>query len=105
MMSPTIQQALDRLKELRDEYQALMEAEYLLVHEELNGRLLNRRGEAKGIDPWSLFRSNWTYVKAYGSEELIEWFTLNPRLTFAQYERQMLESDVDPTTLDGIGYL
>ena len=90
--SPFIREALDTIAELRAEHRENVENQYRRAEEATNGALLNRRGQERGIDPYSLFTHNSTYFRAYASEELVEWFSRNPRLTFSDYERQMFSS-------------
>lgn len=87
MTSPIIRAALDRLKEMRDEHRLVTQAAYEAAEEATNGVMLNERGQARMIDPYSLFTHNQTYFRAYASEELVEWMKLHPRVTFADYER------------------
>lgn len=86
MTSPIIRAALDRLKELRDEHRLITQAAYEAAEEATNGVMLNERGKARMIDPYSLFTHNHTYLLAYASEELVEWIEAHPRLSFADYE-------------------
>ena len=55
--------------------------------------LLNARGRAAGIDPRSLFYGPAVRVRAYASVELIEWFARAGRLTYAEFERMMCDTD------------
>lgn len=87
-MSVIIKAAFERRREVRAEYEDVLWAAYQAAETATNGRLLNRRGEAKGIDPMALFRSNQRFAEAYASEELREWWREHPRPTFAAYERQ-----------------
>ena len=93
MTSPTIQAALDRLKELRDEHRSLTLGEYIAAEEYTNGVMLNQRGLDRGIDPYHLFTHNRTFFLAYASEELVEWCAAHPHLSFAEFERMMLEPE------------
>lgn len=94
--SPIIREALDRLAALRDEHREIRLNYYIRAEEATNGRLLNRRGLAARIDPQEMLQMNGTYIRAYASEELLEWIAANPRLTFAQFERQMHDMTTQP---------
>lgn len=87
--SPIIREALDTIAALRMDFRDIRLAYYIRAEEATNGRLLNWRGRAAKIDPQDLLTRNMTSIRAYGSEELLEWIHTHPRLTFAQYERQM----------------
>lgn len=90
-ISPIIREALDRIALLRTDHRDYVYSHYLKAEEETRGAMLNSRGRAAGIDTFALFTHNSTYLKAYASEELIEWIEANPRLSFEEYERQMVE--------------
>lgn len=93
MTSPIIRAALDRLKELRDEHRLITQAAYEAAEEATNGALLNERGQARMIDPFSLFTHNHTYLLAYASPELVEWIKEHPRVTFADYEAALTDNE------------
>jgi hypothetical protein len=91
-VSPFLREAFDRIAEVRAEYEELLYSAYLRAEETCNARLLNRRGEAAGIDPISLFMGSSIRARAYASEELLEHWQKYPRITFESYERQRFES-------------
>lgn len=95
MGSPFIRDAIDRRSAIRDEYEHILDAAYQRAELDCNARLLNRRGEQKGIRPLDLFMSNTTFARAYASEELLEHWQHHPRPTFAAYERQRFKEIVD----------
>lgn len=64
----------------------------MAAEEATNGVLLNRKGKERNIDPLRLFTSNHAFAYCYASDELLEWWAKNPRITFPEYERQMYES-------------
>ena len=92
-MSLLFDLAAQQYRRMRQDYELILEAAYALAEHECNGYLLNRRGQAADIDPYSLFMGNETRALAYASEELIEHWGQHPRITFADYERQHLETD------------
>ncbi|WP_424448868.1 hypothetical protein [Microbacterium arborescens] len=75
-------------REVREEYEEVRLAAYMLAEEATNGALLNARGRAAGIDPGSLFMGNERRARAYASPELLEHWEKHPRVTYADYERQ-----------------
>ncbi|TDL43859.1 hypothetical protein [Microbacterium oleivorans] len=75
-------------REVREEYEEVRIAAYMRAEEATNGKLLNSRGRAAGIDPGSLFMGNDTRARAYASPELLEHWETHPRVTYADYERQ-----------------
>lgn len=71
---------------MRDEFETYRHSLYERAADECRGVLLNARGRAQGIDPYSLFIGPAVRVAAYGSEELVEWFKTNGRPTVDEFE-------------------
>ena len=93
-MSPHIRAALNRISELRAEHRLIIENDYQRAEHDTHGVMLNARGKARGIDPYSLFTHNSTYFNAYASEELKEWRATHPRVTFRDFERAMHDQHI-----------
>jgi hypothetical protein len=71
----------DRDAEYRDEvYRQALAAEA-----QTNGYMLNRAGQAAGVDPISLFTGPESRVRKYASPELTEYFETHPRPTRATF--------------------
>jgi hypothetical protein len=75
---------------LRADYEDLRMSAYLAAEEATRGALMNRLGHRRGIDPYSLFMGTEARAQCYASDELREWWRDHPRVTFADFERQML---------------
>lgn len=90
-MSLFVREGFDRRAAIREEYEDLFWAQYEAAELATNGRMLNRRGVAAGIDPVQLFRANIAFRSAYASEELHDYWAARPHLSFASYERQRYE--------------
>lgn len=69
---------------LRAEYDLWVEAQFVQADAELNGVLLSAEARAAGIDPRDLFTLRRRAPK-WASEELQEWFSRHPRMSFAEY--------------------
>ncbi|WP_349866838.1 hypothetical protein [Leifsonia sp. WHRI 6310E] len=80
--------AADEWRQLRDEFELVREAAFEQAHEDCHGVLLNQRGRAAGVDPYSLFMGTTTRAMAYASDELREHWRSHTRPTFAAFERQ-----------------
>lgn len=65
-----------------------IEAEYNRALEECAGVLVNRLGQSKGVDGYSLFTGTWIRSKKFASEELLAYWAHNPRLTASDFETQ-----------------
>lgn len=72
----------------REDYELALYAQYLRAEAATNAALLNARGRARQIDPLTLFMGPERRALAYASPELIEHWASDPRVTFAQFERQ-----------------
>jgi hypothetical protein len=90
-VSVLVKEALAAWRVCRDDFELYREYAYQSAHEACTGKLLNRRGQQAGIDPWSLFIGNEARAYAYASEELTDWWAAHPRLTFARFEQQWSE--------------
>ncbi|WP_136057277.1 hypothetical protein [Microbacterium sp. K24] len=75
-------------RECRAEYDDTLYAQYEAAEEATRGAMLNARGRAKGIDPFTLFMGNEVRARAYASEELIEHWASHPRINYARFERK-----------------
>ncbi|MFJ4233863.1 hypothetical protein [Cellulosimicrobium cellulans] len=92
-MSAIIRAAFDYRRQVREQFQDLLEARYAAAVNDCNTVLLNARGCEARIDPFSLFYGPGVRVDAYASPELREWFATHGRQTFAQFEQQYLEPE------------
>ncbi len=91
VVSLIFEAALDEWRRVRADYALLIEAQHAAASDACNGCLLNERGRRAGVSSFSLFMGPWARAAAYASEELREWWTRNPRMTFEQFERQSYE--------------
>ena len=91
LTNPTQRQArsLTAHERVREEYEHYTAAQYFQAENEL-GYLLNKEGEAKGIDAYSLFSGPSSRVAKYGSEELQAWFNRNGRQTLSAFRYHTL---------------
>jgi hypothetical protein len=83
--------AIEKYRELRDEYEVVLAAAYEQAADATRGAMVNARGERAGVSDWDLFTHNDAFARAYASEELIEHWARHPRPTYTAYERQMVE--------------
>jgi hypothetical protein len=74
------------------EWRDAARAQYLAAEAACNGYLLNRRGLATGIDPWSLWSGPVRRAMALASWELREFWESNPRLTIGEYRKQLADA-------------
>lgn len=90
-MSVLVAAGFDAWRAARADFEHVIEAAYDRAERDTAGNLLNARGRHRGIDPRSLFYGPAVRVRAYASDELVEWFARNGRITFAEYERHHRE--------------
>lgn len=70
----------------REEYDAHLESSFLAAENDCRGVLLNREGQAQGIDAISLFSGPASRVQKYASEELKTWYGRNGRVTYTEWK-------------------
>ncbi|MFE1070989.1 phage minor capsid protein [Streptomyces sp. NPDC058783] len=75
-------------REARALYDEYCEQQYLAAEHAL-GWLLNKKGEAKKVDPGGLFRGPARIAYAYASDELKDWWREHGRLTQAEFIEQV----------------
>ncbi len=74
---------------LRRQYDEWVHLRWREAEQATNGYLLNKAAAAAGItDPVVLFSGPSSTARAYASEELLRWWTNNPRMTFTQFKAQ-----------------
>ncbi|WP_426004882.1 hypothetical protein ACPFL9_20470 [Paenarthrobacter sp. NyZ202] len=72
----------------REKYDHYVYSQYRRCESELSF-MVNKEGQAKGIDSFSLFSGPVSRVKKYGSEELQAWFAANGRHTLGSFRHAM----------------
>lgn len=93
---PILAEAFEKQKALRQEFSELREVMFDAAEEATKGVMLNRKGRRAKIDTYRLFTSNRAFAYCYASEELVEWWESNPRMTMTQYEQQVFEPEPTP---------
>jgi len=82
-----IRAAFDQWREVREEYQLVLEAHYRAADDATGGNLLTRDARKRGITSWSLFMGQESRAQKWASEELKYHWQSHPRVTFAAYEK------------------
>lgn len=90
-MSAIIATSFRQWRACREAFEEYRESAYLRAHEATAGVLLNKRGQASGVDPWSLSVGPEIRARAYASEELLEHWETSPRVTYERFERTCRE--------------
>lgn len=90
--SPLVLAALAQRRALRAEFELVVEAAHERAAEACNDRLLNREGMRRGITTYSLFLGPEPRAHRWASEELLEYWRSNRRLTFEAYEQQYVDA-------------
>jgi hypothetical protein len=78
-------------RSVRADFELHRASQYERAELECRGVLLNRAAKAAGVDPWSLFIGPHERAHKWASDELLEFWTRNRRLTFAEYEQGVLD--------------
>lgn len=92
MRSPIFQHAADMYREMRREFDVVLEAAYAAAEEGTHGSLLNALGRREPVTAFSLLTGPWSRVEKYGSPELIEWFNQVGRPSVLDFEREWLHA-------------
>ncbi|MEV5537447.1 phage minor capsid protein [Saccharopolyspora shandongensis] len=74
----------------RAAYRRFVDVQYWQAEADTNGYLLNRAGEAAGIEPRELFEGPAARARKWASDELLEWWDAHCRLTFDEFAAQLL---------------
>lgn len=92
-MSLIFEAALDEWRRVRADFDLFVESQLDAAELACNGNLLNDRGRAAGVSYRSLFAGPGSHMRAraYASEELREFWSHTPRMTFASFEGQVYE--------------
>ncbi|UQN30502.1 hypothetical protein [Brachybacterium kimchii] len=85
-MSEIFNDALHARRLMREEFELHRHASYQRAYRDLNGELLNDRGRAAHVDPYSLFMGNGARAYCYASEELRDWWEDHDRPTVESFE-------------------
>jgi len=76
-------------EQIREMYREHVYAQLLAAEDATNGYLLNRKAQAAGVDPITLFSGPAHIAYARASEDLIRWWQDHPRLTLTEYTEQI----------------
>jgi sirohydrochlorin ferrochelatase len=91
--SPVFGFAVSRWRGLREEFEVVRQAAYVVAEEETRGAMLNAWGRRLGIDPYSLFLGPAARAYAYASAELVEHWRTHPRPVFQVFEAARFDPD------------
>lgn len=74
----------------RKSYRDHIYRQWLAAENATRGVLLNKQGQAAGIDERALFNGPESRARKYASEELRNWWDKHGRMTFAEYRSHLL---------------
>jgi hypothetical protein len=89
-VSAIFRNAAFQYREMRQEFELVLEAAYAAAEEGAHGKMLNTLGRSEHVDAYSLMMGPWRRVEKYASPELIEWFQQHPRPSVADYESEWM---------------
>lgn len=72
----------------RESYDSYVLDQWMQAEQDCRGELLNRRGQAAGVDPVALFEGPAHVARAYASEELGQWWQRHGRTTYREWRWQ-----------------
>lgn len=67
-------------------------SQFIAAEDECRGNLVNKAGRADDIDPWELWTGSSAHARRYASEELLDFWEANPRLTVTEFREQIRAS-------------
>lgn len=82
-------------KAVRRSYDEFTHMRYLQAEKATRGHMLNKAGQAAGVDPLSLFTGPVARARRYASEELMRWWQRNERMNLTQFRAQVIGSGKD----------
>ena len=84
--SVIFREAAELWRQMRLEYQDVVEAQYQAAEVATHGHMVNARGRERGWSAYSVFMGGPNVVGAYASDELRDWLLEHPRTTLRQFE-------------------
>ena len=93
-MSAIFAEAAAQWSEMSMDFMAYVDDAYNKALEATAGVLVNSEGKAKKIDGYILWRSRKDFAYKYASEELLEYWEVNPRLTMKEFEAQWMAGNI-----------
>lgn len=76
------------------DFMAYVDDAYGKALEATAGVLVNQAGREQHIDGYILWRSRKAFAEKYASEELLEYWQTNPRLTMKEFEVQWMAGNM-----------
>lgn len=89
-MSAIFTHAAMAYREMRQEFELVLEAAYAAAEEGTRGAMLNSLGRQEHVDAYSLLIGPWRRVEKYASPELVEWFEMKGRPSLSDYEAEWM---------------
>lgn len=80
------------------EWMSWAHAQFIAAEGACRGYLLNKAGQAEGMDPWLLWTGPISRVTRYASEELLEFWESNRRLTVSEYRAELRRANREQLT-------
>lgn len=74
---------------VRRSYDEFTHVNYLQAEKATRGHMLNKRGQADGVDPLTLFTGPISRARRYASEELMRWWSTNGRMNLTQFRAEV----------------
>lgn len=79
--------------EVREQYEAWLETQFLRAEEATRGNMLSRRSRAEGVDPRRILNRELRSLEQHASPELQEWLAQpgNERLSFPEFRAGLMD--------------
>jgi hypothetical protein len=89
-MSAIFRRAALDYREMRAEFDLILEAAHQAAEKGAGGAMLNERGRREGVSAYSLLMGPWRRVELYASPELREHFEKHGRPSVSDYESEWM---------------
>ena len=67
-------------------------AQFLAAEDVCRGNLVNREGQRADVQPWELWTGSTSHARRYASEELLEFWEANQRVTVSAFREAIRAS-------------
>ena len=95
MSSAIFEQAAQQWHTMRSDFLGHVDSEYDKALEACSGVLVNKEGRVQHVDGYNLFTGSKQRAYRYASEELLEYWRDNPRLTLEDFEMLWLSGQIE----------
>jgi hypothetical protein len=94
-LSSIFQHAAQQWYQMKSDYLSHVDNEYDKALEACSGVLVNKEGRELHVDGYSLFTGTERRALKYASEELLDYWLTNPRLSVMDFELMWMSGQIE----------